>query len=307
MKSNLLRTIALSGAIIVSPVHYKSSPNTTKYQLQELFSSENKKTVTEEIGEKKRELLIEEPEKTTVNNSLETEKPSTIDQKKSHKEKQEQKSDFISISTSDLKWSPFDPTKPMIPINATNLLWSSQHEKILNDFNKNSATHTFREILDKWIKIPLIYPSLKHIFPAHLSDLRKDPQFKTDPLSNKNQLLLIKTKNNHNALAYYQNGKLKMATYVSIGTLRHKTVTGAYEISPDQIRRRSRRYGRAPMPYALHITWGYFLHQGTSDGNPRSHGCIRVPGFYQQWLYQQVKASDKTQIIIHNPYQITQL
>lgn len=103
MKSNLLRTIALSGAIIVSPVHYKSSPNTTKYQLQELFSSENKKTVTEEIGEKKRELLIEEPEKTTVNTNLETEKPSTIDQKKSHKEKQEQKPDFISISTSDLK------------------------------------------------------------------------------------------------------------------------------------------------------------------------------------------------------------
>lgn len=63
MKSNLLRTIALSGAIIVSPVHYKSSPNTTKYQLQELFSSENKKTVTEEMGEKRENYLLKNQKK----------------------------------------------------------------------------------------------------------------------------------------------------------------------------------------------------------------------------------------------------
>lgn len=46
---------------------------------------------------------------------------------------------------------------------------------------------------------------------------------------------------------------------------------------------------KAPMPYAIQIKDGYFMHQGTSDGTPRSHGCIRVPGLYQKWLYEQAK------------------
>ena len=76
---------------------------------------------------------------------------------------------------------------------------------------------------------------------------------------------------------YNQNGTLAMTSFVSIGTLRHKTISGQYTITPDQIRRRSRKYKNAPMPYSLHVSGGYFIHQGTSTGYPLSHGCIRVP------------------------------
>lgn len=97
-----------------------------------------------------------------------------------------------------------------------------------------------------------------------------------------------------------------MTSYVSIGTNNHKTVEGHYSITPDAIFRRSRKYDSAPMPYALHITGGYFIHQGVSDGTPRSHGCIRMPGLYQKRLYEYIKKqAQKPEIIMTGLYQPT--
>lgn len=172
-----------------------------------------------------------------------------------------QNPEFIVVSSSDLKGSPFDPSHPMI--------------------------------------------SLKKYFPQTLLEVQQDPQFSNYSFSNPNTLILLKTKSGRHALAYYQNGTLAMTSFVSIGTLRHKTISGQYTITPDQIRRRSRKYKNAPMPYSLHVSGGYFIHQGTSTGYPLSHGCIRVPWLYQQWLYKQIKQEGNTQIIIHNPYQAT--
>jgi len=106
---------------------------------------------------------------------------------------------------------------------------------------------------------------LKTYFPQTLLEVQQDPQFSNYSFSNPNTLILLKTKSGRHALAYYQNGTLAMTSFVSIGTLR------------DQIRRRSRKYKNAPMPYSLHVSGGYFIHQGTSTGYPLSHGCIRVP------------------------------
>ena len=114
-------------------------------------------------------------------------------------------------------------------------------------------------------------------FPKNLIKVQQDPQFNNYSFSNPNTLILLKTKSGRHALAYYQNGTLAMTSFVSIGTLQHKTISGQYTITPDQIRRRSRKYKNAPMPYSLHVSGGYFIHQGTSTGYPLSHGCIRVP------------------------------
>lgn len=216
-----------------------------------------------------------------------------------------QNPEFIVVSSSDLKGSPFDPSHPMISLNATNLLWASQSEKILSEFNAHDQKLTFEEKLGKGIKVPIIYPGLKTYFPQTLLEVQQDPQFSNYSFSNPNTLILLKTKSGRHALAYYQNGTLAMTSFVSIGTLRHKTISDQYTITPDQIRRRSRKYKNAPMPYSLHVSGGYFIHQGTSTGYPLSHGCIRVPWLYQQWLYKQIKQEGNTQIIIHNPYQAT--
>ncbi len=79
-------------------------------------------------------------------------------------------------------------------------------------------------------------------------------KFSNYNFSNPNTLILLKTKSGRHALAYYQKGKLTMASFVSIGTAEHKTISGQYTITPDQIRRRSRKYKNAPMPYSLHIS-----------------------------------------------------
>lgn len=115
-------------------------------------------------------------------------------------------------------------------------------------------------------------------------------------------MIVTQCSNKKHALAYYQGGRLKMATYVSIGRGNDKTIQGIYPVKHDKIRRRSARYSNAPMPYSLRIHGGYFLHQGTSDGTPKSKGCIRVPGLYQRWLYQALPKEGNTQVIMTELY-----
>ena len=79
-----------------------------------------------------------------------------------------QNPEFIVVSSSDLKGSPFDPSHPMISLNATNLLWASQSEKILSEFNAHDQKLTFEEKLGKGIKVPIIYPGLKKESKFHL-------------------------------------------------------------------------------------------------------------------------------------------
>lgn len=220
----------------------------------------------------------------------------------------------FSVSASDLHKTPFDPAKPMqqVQINATNMLWAGQAETILKKYNSFKAQqNSFKQQLESWITIPLIYPELKTIFPATLSELKTSPAFQkilekhNYKLDKPHIILIIKTENGKNALAYYAEDKLTMATYTSLGTRNHKTIKGEFWLRHDNIFRKSMKY-KAPMPYAIQIKDGYFMHQGTSDGTPRSHGCIRVPGLYQKWLYEQLQ-NKTSKIIIHNPYEITTL
>lgn len=220
----------------------------------------------------------------------------------------------FSVSSADLEKTPFDPGKPMkwVQISATNMLWATQAKTILSQYNTNNIEQkNFIEQLESWITIPLIYPELKTIFPATLSELKTSPAFQkilekhNYKLDKPHIILIIKTENGKNALAYYAEDKLAMATYTSLGTRNHKTIKGEFWLRHDNIFRKSMKY-KAPMPYAIQIKDGYFMHQGTSDGTPRSHGCIRVPGLYQKWLYEQLQ-NKTSKIIIHNPYEITTL
>lgn len=44
------------------------------------------------------------------------------------------------------------------------------------------------------------------------------------------------------------------------------------------------------MPYAILFKGSkYLLHQGKVDGTPLSHGCVRVPGAYQEIIYHLVE------------------
>jgi hypothetical protein len=52
------------------------------------------------------------------------------------------------------------------------------------------------------------------------------------------------------------------------------------------------------MPYAIQVDGHIFLHHGRANGSPLSHGCIRVPGFYQEILFREIKSNTRILISI---------
>lgn len=170
----------------------------------------------------------------------------------------------------------------------------------MEDYNDLPSVDPNQKLLwNEEITFPLIYPELEAFFPKKLETLLLYPSF--EKYSNqmmKHTIIVSCCENGKTALAYYENWKLKLATYVSAWTKNHKTIKGKYPLNHSSIYRRSQKYNRAPMPYSLNINWGYFLHQWRSNGNPQSHGCIRVPGLYIKWLYEHLPRSQKETIIV---------
>ena len=103
-------------------------------------------------------------------------------------------------------------------------------------------------------------------------------------------------------VAMYINHKLHVATFVSPGLINHSTpgMSTNWTIIPDLLHTSSSypkstterpNQGWAVMPYAVHINWPIWLHwsDGRIDWNPASHWCIRVPLYYIQEIFRQVK------------------
>ncbi len=60
---------------------------------------------------------------------------------------------------------------------------------------------------------------------------------------------------------------------------------------------RSNIYSGAPMPYMQRLTWsGIALHQGVLPGRPASHGCIRLPESFANFLWNTTKMN--TRVIV---------
>lgn len=204
------------------------------------------------------------------------------------------------VTIQNLEGTPFRWKKRIINPNYWNLLGYSQAKAIMEDYNDLSSVDPNQKLLwNEEITFPLIYPELEAFFPKRLETLLLYPSF--EKYSNqmmKHTIIVSCCENGKTALAYYENWKLKLATYVSAWTKNHKTIKGKYPLNHSSIYRRSQKYNRAPMPYSLNINWGYFLHQWRSNGNPQSHGCIRVPGLYIKWLYEHLPRSQGEAIII---------
>ena len=210
------------------------------------------------------------------------------------------------IDITELEGGPLWGKKKMITANYGNLLGFSQAETIMKMYNNFPDSLNFSPKLQlnasDCINFPLVYPELENFFPKLQEDLTKISVFEKHKNIKTNHLIIVtKCNNGKHALAYYERGKLKMATYISIGLNNHKTLCGKYELTHDSVFRRSRKYNNAPMPYSLHISGGYFLHQGESDGFPKSHGCVRTPGLYARRLYHYLPktiSKNETPIII---------
>lgn len=100
--------------------------------------------------------------------------------------------------------------------------------------------------------------------------------------------LIVSLKNQRASL--YANGKLVAQTPISSGTASHPTPTGVFSVIQKNRHHRSNIYSGAPMPYMQRLTWsGIALHQGQLPGYPASHGCIRLPQDFANYLWRTTK------------------
>lgn len=77
----------------------------------------------------------------------------------------------------------------------------------------------------------------------------------------------------------WQGDTLVINTHVSTGKRGFSTPTGEYTAGPEKSRHRtSSKYDDAPMPWAVQLKGGYFIHGSPSVPKyPASHGCVRMP------------------------------
>jgi lipoprotein-anchoring transpeptidase ErfK/SrfK len=100
--------------------------------------------------------------------------------------------------------------------------------------------------------------------------------------------LILLVKNIH-FLGWYQNGRLVDDTYVCTGKMNTWTKRGLYRVKakdPNHMSTYPNAYGYpAFMPNALHIYDRVWIHTGDVIGPNCSHGCINVPIYPAEKLY----------------------
>ena len=220
----------------------------------------------------------------------------------------------FSVNIADLEWTPLFWSRKMITPNYWNLLGFSQAETIIRDYNEWHAAidPTDRVSPDETINIPLIYPELKSYFPENWSDLIEEfPEYWNISIPHNDLIFIARCDNWKSALAYYKDGKLTLATYVSLGNNRQKkairTPSWIFTLTRAEIRRVSTTFRRSPMPYSIHVEWAWnwwvYLHQWYVNWFDQSHGCWRVPWLYQKHLHENLPK--QTVWIFHKLYNPT--
>jgi len=186
---------------------------------------------------------------------------------------------------------------------------------------ENITGLTKYEISDT-LTFPAVYPGLDQEFPQKLDTLLQSapfntltinkgvlPQMKnfytltkqtekdaaseyktytTDPAI---VLAIKKTQEKRSAMALYKDGRLLLATHVSLGVSTPSGIflTGFSVESQHLDYRRSTKYSSAPMAFSFNILGGVYGHARWADGQNRSYGCLGMPWAYAMIIQSLVK------------------
>jgi lipoprotein-anchoring transpeptidase ErfK/SrfK len=138
-------------------------------------------------------------------------------------------------------------------------------------------------------------PTRKPVEPAKIEPAKKETKVKPPQGP-----LLIAISLDTQRLTLYSNGTPIAHSPVSTGTADHPTPAGIFSVIGKERFHRSNLYSNAPMPFMQRITWsGVALHQGVLPGYPASHGCIRLPERFAQYLWGTTRMGARV-IITHN-------
>jgi hypothetical protein len=125
--------------------------------------------------------------------------------------------------------------------------------------------------------------------------VKQAEQLKQAPPPPGPHMLVVSVKSQN--VSFYANGKLVSQSPVSTGTAKNPTPHGVFSVIQRNRHHRSNIYSGAPMPYMQRLTWsGIALHQGALPGYPASHGCIRLPEHYANYLWRTIKMN--TRVIV---------
>lgn len=204
----------------------------------------------------------------------------------------------FSRTWEDVKDAPFAALG--ISKHIGEFLWYNQYDYILKKYNNDTIPDSLKTWADfrvdnfELINFPLIYDEFDTIVPHSIDWLFQDEKFAEyrDTIHSSDTLIvLMKQANWQHALFYYKTGKLILATYATIGWGK-STTRWLFHVDFKEDRKKSRRYGNVPMPYALHVIGNVFIHQWKVSPFNHSHGCCRIPWFYAEALSRMVTAPD---------------
>ncbi len=96
-------------------------------------------------------------------------------------------------------------------------------------------------------------------------------------------------------LSVFRGGYEIGATAVMLGTDNHPTPLGVFPILTKERHNVSEKYGNAPMPWTLRLTWdGIAIHGGSEvERGFASHGCIGTPNEFVSRLFAIAQKGDK--------------
>ncbi|WP_240624595.1 L,D-transpeptidase family protein [Aurantiacibacter odishensis] len=95
-------------------------------------------------------------------------------------------------------------------------------------------------------------------------------------------------------ISVFRNGYEIGAAAALLGTPEHPTPVGTFPILTKERHNVSEKYGNAPMPWTLRLTWdGVAVHGGsTVEVGYASHGCIGVPDEFASRLFDIANVGD---------------
>lgn len=107
--------------------------------------------------------------------------------------------------------------------------------------------------------------------------------------------LLITVDLQARTISIFRDGYEIGAAAVMLGTDEHPTPTGTFPILTKERHNVSEKYGNAPMPWTLRLTWdGIAIHGGSEVENGyASHGCVAIPDPLAAKLFEIAQKGDK--------------
>ena len=95
-------------------------------------------------------------------------------------------------------------------------------------------------------------------------------------------------------ISAFKGGHEIGAAVAMLGTDEHPTPLGSFPILTKERHNVSEKYGNAPMPWTLRLTWdGIAIHGGSEVENGyASHGCIAVPDDFADKLFDVAHKGD---------------